>query len=126
MKFNLGMNVFTPVLDRFSSLSYSIANHIHYEVAKHTGVESCFRVSLGICSIIQGFGLFKELSEECVRCAKIRHKYLEASMGPLSDHQLTLSPPFWITMLDLFGPLDVYVPGFEKETRNRRVLKAKV
>lgn len=27
---------------------------------------------------------------------------------------------------DLYGPLDVYVPGFERKTRNRSVLAAKV
>ena len=47
-------------------------------------------------------------------------------MGPVSDHQITISPPFFVTMLDLFGPLDVFVPGRERETRNRRVERAKV
>lgn len=46
-------------------------------------------------------------------------------MGPASDHQLTIAPPFYITMADLFGPLDVFVPGYERTTRNRKVLQAK-
>ena len=31
----LGIKVNTPVLDRYSPLSYSIAQHIHYDVGKH-------------------------------------------------------------------------------------------
>ena len=46
-------------------------------------------------------------------------------MGPASNHQLTLAPPFWTCQVDLFGPITVTVPGFERETRNRRVLEAK-
>ena len=36
-------------------------------------------------------------------------------------------PPFWgVTMADIYGPFDVYVPGHEQSTRNKRVLEAKV
>ena len=37
---SLGVKVNTPVLDRFSPLSYSIAQHIHYKVGKHRGIET--------------------------------------------------------------------------------------
>ena len=46
-------------------------------------------------------------------------------MGPISDSQLQLAPPFWMCQVDLFGPITVVVPGFERETRNRKVLEAK-
>ena len=46
-------------------------------------------------------------------------------MGPVSDHQLRVCPPFWATQADIFGPIQVYVPGFEKNTRGRNALAAK-
>ena len=120
------LNLFTPVLDRFSPLSYSLANYIHVKMMKHAGEESSYRCSLGHCFIIQGLGLFREIIEDCVQCKKLRKKFIEVSMGGISDHQLTIAPPFWVCMGDLFGPVDVYVPGFERNTRNRKVLEAKV
>ena len=47
-------------------------------------------------------------------------------MGPHSQAELTIAPPFFTSMLDLMGPFHVYVPGFEARTRNRKVLQAKV
>ena len=46
-------------------------------------------------------------------------------MGPIADHQLRICPPFWAAQVDLLGPVKVYVPGFNKNTRNRNVLEAK-
>ena len=47
-------------------------------------------------------------------------------MGPVSDHQLTISPPFFAAFCDLDGPYSVFVPGHERETRNTKVLNAKL
>ena len=47
-------------------------------------------------------------------------------MGPVASEQLIIAPPFYITMVDLFGPLRSYVPGFERVTRARRELESKV
>ena len=47
-------------------------------------------------------------------------------MGPVSDHQLTVSPPFHAAFCDLDGPYNIFVPGHERETRNTKVLSAKV
>jgi len=47
-------------------------------------------------------------------------------MGPIAQEQLMLAPPFHIAMLDLFGPVQSYVPGFERNTRNRRVLESQM
>ena len=40
-----GIKLLTPVLDRYSPLSYSIGDYIHRKVAKHAGYENCFRES---------------------------------------------------------------------------------
>ena len=56
---------------------------------------------------------------------KINH-FLEVSMGPVSQHQIAVAPPMWAAQVDLFGPCTTYVPGYEKETRNRKVLATEV
>ena len=116
----------TPMLDRHSPIAYSIASFIHNQVGKHAGYETCYRLSLGFCHIIQGASLFREISEECSKCNMRRKKYIQAVMGPISSHQLTISPPFFATFCDLDGPYTVYVPGRERETRNSKVMSAKV
>ena len=88
------LNLLTPVLDRHSPISYSVALFIHSELANHAGFETCFRFSLSYCHIIQAASLFREIGEECSKCKIIRKKYLDVVMGPVSDHQLTVCPPF--------------------------------
>ena len=85
--FQFGIKMFTPVLERYSPLSYSIADYIHRIRANHRGYETCFRESLCHVFILQGLGLFREISEDCVKCAKVRGRFIEASMGPLTDAQ---------------------------------------
>ena len=121
----LGIKAHVPVIDRHSPLAYSIASHVHWELARHKGIETCNRISLTHVHIMQGANLYKELGEQCVRCRMRRKQYMQMPMGPISDHQLSICPPFWATQADLFGPVKVYVPGFTKNTRNRSVLEAK-
>ena len=123
---SLGVKVNIPVLDRFSPLSYSIAQYIHWTVGKHRGIETSNRLSLEHVSIIQGMTLYRELAEECIRCHMKRKGFVEVPMGPIAQEQLMIAPPFYVTMVDLFGPLKSYVPGYEKETRNRTALESKL
>ena len=122
---DLGVKTRLPLIERYSPMAYSVADHIHWEVARHRGVETCSRMSLENVSILQTHSLFKEISEDCILCKQKRKKFLEVEMGPISGSQLTLAPPFWTCQVDLFGPITVVVPGFERETRNRKVLEAK-
>ena len=55
------LNLMTPMLDRYSPIAYSIANYIHHEVAKHAGFETCYRLSLNYCHILQGASLMREI-----------------------------------------------------------------
>lgn len=121
----LGVKVNTPVLDRFSPLSYCIAQHVHWMLSKHRGIETTHRMSMEHVAIMQGVSLYREIADECMRCHMKRKKFLEVPMGPVTQDQLVLAPPFFITMLDLFGPVESYVPGFERNTRNRKVLESK-
>ena len=122
----LGINTQVPVLDRHSPLAYSIANHIHWDITKHKGIETCSRTSLEHVHILQGPALYREIGEECIRCRMKRKHFLEVSMGPVSQHQLSVSPPMWAAQVDLFGPCTTYVPGYERQTRNRKALATEV
>ena len=115
----------TPLIERFSPIAYSIALYVHTTVGKHAGYETSYRLSLEYVHILQVPSLFKQIGEQCVGCAKKRKQYLDVVMGPVSDHQLSIVPPFYCAYVDLDGPYHVYVPGFERETRNRKIQKTK-
>ena len=117
----LGLNVKAPLVDRWSPIAYSIALFVHDIVARHAGYETCHRMSLNYVCILQGAMLYKEMGAECGECAKIRKKYLEVVFGPVSDNQLTVAPCFHIAHCDIAGPYNTYVPGHERETRNKRI-----
>ena len=42
----LGVTAKVPVLDRFSPLSYSVANHVHWNLCKHKGMTYCHLVGM--------------------------------------------------------------------------------
>ena len=67
----LVVNTEFPIIDRYSPLAYSLFQYIHYDLSKHSGMETCHRLALEQIFIIQGFSLFKELAAECIKC-KIR------------------------------------------------------
>ena len=121
----IGLNLMTPLLDRWSPISYSIAMFIHNIVGKHAGYETCHRLALEYCHIIQASTLFKQIGEECSKCSMIRKKYLDVVFGPVSDIQLTIAPPFYNAVLDIWGPCYNFVPGHERATRNKKVISCK-
>ena len=123
---SLGIKANTPVIDRYSPLAYAIAQHVHWNLSPHRGIDTHNRVALEHVHIRQAMSLFRELSLECIRCAMRRKKFLEVRMGGLSQYQLTVAPPFYVAQVDLFGPYHVFVPGYERETRNKQVKQAKV
>ena len=123
---DVGLSLMVPLVDRFSPIAYSIAAFIHNEVGKHAGWETCLRLSIEYAHILQGGSLFRQLSDECSKCKKYRQKFLEVVMGPVSEHQLTISPPFHTAFCDLDGPYHVFVPGHERETRNKKVMSCAV
>ena len=126
---NLGslcLKTMIPVIDRYSPLAYSIAQHFHWTVANHKGMESCLRYSLGHVHILKGMSLFRELALECIRCKMKRGKFIKVSTGPLADRQLLIAPPFYACQIDLCGPTRVFVPGHEKETRATKVKESQV
>ena len=55
-----------------------------------------------------------------------RKKFLEVRMGGVKPEQLIVAPPFWACQIDLFGPYKTFVPGYERQTRNRQMLECEV
>ena len=53
----------------------------------------------------------KLIRENCERC-----KYLTKLMGPVSKYSLTIAPAFYITQVDLMGPLEAYSPHNKRNT----------
>ena len=123
--FRNGLNLVCPVIDRFSPLSLSIAEHVHSQVSGHRGYESCYRASLDFVFIVMGLSLFREIGEDCIKCKKLRTKYIDVSIGPLPNEAFVISPPFYICQVDIMGPLHVYVPGHSMALRNRKILEGK-
>ena len=121
-----GINVLCPLIDRWSPLAYAIADYVHTFVAKHHGYETCFRASHDFVHVIKGLSLFKEIGDDCVICKKLNKRFIEAAMGPIHHTKFTIAPPFWAAQCDIWGPLTVFVPGREKNTRNSAALSAKV
>ena len=113
-----GVNYRVPLIDKHSPLALSIANHLHYEKFPHRGAETLYRLSLQFCNMLSGRKLLAKISADCYYCKKLQKKLLQQIMGPLSDSQLTISPVFYFTFVDLWGPLKAFVPGYQKIMRS--------
>ena len=48
---------------------------------------------------------------------KERKDYMKLVMGGLTDCQLSISPVFYYTLVDMWGPVKCYCPGYERLTR---------
>ena len=123
--YQCGISLVSPVLDKFSPLAISIAMYIHETLFPHHGYESSFRYSLDYVFIVEGQKLFRELGEDCVECNKLRKKYLDLAMGLLPDENFTVAPCFYVTQLDIYGPVHLYVPGHSFNLRNKKTIEAK-
>ena len=112
--FNLNFKV--PLIDQHSPLAFPLALHLH-SLFNHRGVESTYRLSLNYVRILGGMHIFKSISLNCVVCMKERKDYMKLVMGGLTDCQLSISPVFYYTLVDMWGPVKCYCPGYERLTR---------
>ena len=99
-----------PLVDKHSPLAYSIINeiHWHHDVAKHCGVETVLRYTMNLAYIIDGRELVKRIRKSCERCRILLKRTFNVSMGPVSLHNLTIAPAFYISQTDLAGPFKAY------------------
>ena len=107
-----------PLVEKFSPLAYSIVNEVHWyhEVAQHRGVETVNRYVLQIAYIFQVRELIKLFRRKCDRCRYLAQKSIEVSMGPISNVNLKIAPPFYCTQVDLCGPFLSYSPHNKRAT----------
>ena len=112
-----GIEFKVPIIDYYSPLALSIANHLHFNVVKHRGAETTYRISLQHVKILGGRSLLKLIRDECIYCQKLLLKYTKQLMSPLREPQLSISPIFYYAFADAWGPLKAFAPGYEKSTR---------
>ena len=96
-----------PIVDRFSPFAFAIVNEIHWyhPVAKHSGNETVWRYTLKYAYIIDGKELVRSIRKDCTRCRYLAKRTVDVVMGPVSKVNLMLAPAFYVSQIDLFGPV---------------------
>ena len=109
-----------PVIDRYSPVAYAIVNEIHWNhpVAKHSGNETVWRYTLKFAFIIDGRELVRSFRKDCTRCRYLAKRTVDVGMGPVSKVNLMLAPAFYVSQVDLFGPLKAYSVHNKRATVN--------
>ena len=99
-----------PLVDYRSPFAFSIVSEVHWhdQDAKHSGVETVLRYTQKLAHIIGGRELVKKFKKGCVRCRILAMRTLEVAMGPVKQCNLNIAPPFYMTQVDIFGPLDSF------------------
>ena len=120
----LGANFKVPLVEKHSPIVLPLILHLHRKF-NHRGTESTYRLSLEKVKIIEGKPLFKLITNDCVLCKIKRKQLLQQIMGPVSKYQTSVTPIFFYCLVDMWGPLSVYAPGYEKSTRSTAAKKYK-
>ena len=97
-----------PVLDRYSPLSYNIMTFVHEKLMHHRGTQATLNASRYITFILNGRDLAVEVVQKCPRCIRNRAERFEVEMGKLHSHRLAISPSFFYSQVDIFGPLPAF------------------
>ncbi len=107
-----------PLTDKFSPIAYSLVNDVHWydPTVCHSGVESTWRYVLKQMFVIDGRSLVARIGESCQRCRFLQKKALGIVMGPVSKHNLTIAPAFYVCQVDLCGPFLAYSPHNKRAT----------
>ena len=99
-----------PVVDKSSPFAFAVVNEIHWyhSVASHRGNETVWRYVLMFCYILGGKELVRSFRKDCARCRYLAKRGVDVVMGPVSDYNLKLAPAFYVSQVDLFGPVKAY------------------
>ena len=76
--------------------------------AKHSGVETVLRYTRKIAYVIKGRELVKSFRKDCTRCRILAKKAIQVAMGPVHGNNLNIAPAFFMTQVDIFGPMNSY------------------
>ena len=95
-----------PLLHNNSPITFSIINevHWHHPSAAHSGIETTHRCLLKQVYIMNSRKLLKSIRTSCERCRYLMKKTIGVKMGPISQHNVMIAPPFYSTQVDLCGP----------------------
>ena len=99
-----------PLVDYRSPFAFSLVNEVHWydDDAKHADVETVLRYCQKTAHIIGGRELVKRFRKGCVRCRILAKRTLEVAMGPIKQCNLNIAPAFYMSQVDICGPLDSY------------------
>lgn len=78
------------------------------EIAKHAGIETVLRCTLSTTYVIEKREVMKKVKKDCHRCRLLAKRTVKASMGLVSDYNLTIAPAFYYTQEDFAGPFKAY------------------
>ena len=78
------------------------------KIAKHAGIETVLRCTLSTTYIIEKREVMKKVKKDCHRCRLLAKRTVKASMGLVSDYNLTIAPAFYYTQEDFAGPFKAY------------------
>ena len=101
---------YAPITDRYSPIAFSLVNDVHWHdrTVRHSGVETTLRYVLKQMFILDRRALVKSIGNNCQRCRYLQKKALAVPMGPISEHNITIAPAFYVCQLDLVGPFMAY------------------
>ena len=104
-----------PILTYHDPLSHLWIKHVHEE--DHSGVTRTVAKSRKKFWIIRARRLAEKIKYGCYRCKFLDIMMMKQQMAPIPRNRLVMSRPFYVTSLDLFGPLEII------DTVKRRVKK---
>ena len=58
--------------------------------------------------IIEGKELVRSFRRDCTRCRYLAKRTVDVVMGPISKLNLMLAPAFYISQVDITGPVKAY------------------
>ena len=107
-----------PMVDSLSPVAYAIVSetHWHHPDVNHGGVESVLRFSQMTAFIIGGRELVKKLKKACAKCRILHKRAVQVAMGPLSDQNLCIAPPFYFCQVDICGSLQAFSSANKRAT----------
>ena len=76
------------------------------------------RYALKYAYILDGKELVRSFRKDCTRCRYLAKRSVDVVMGPVSKVNLMLAPAFYISQVDLFGPLKAYSVHNKRATIN--------
>ena len=102
LKIHFGQELF-PILTYRDPLSYLWMKKVHDE--NHTGITTTVAKSRRKYWIVRARSLSKKIKNSCYRCRLVDKILAQQLMSPLPLSRLRPSPAWYVTSMDLFGPI---------------------